>query len=193
MAQNENGEFELVLGNRQLLSFAAIVVILFAVFFTMGYIVGRNSVPFPMAGEAELQQAPQGLSGQARPPASAGALAEPEPPPAGEGPSSTQPAQPPPEPAPAPSEPAQQVPAQVPVAEGPEPGRTYLQVAAISRRDAEILVDTLRNKGFPALIGVGPNDLFRVLVGPYSDSGSLGKARADLEAAGFKNAFVPRL
>jgi hypothetical protein len=45
MKNNETGEFELVLGNKQLLSGFFIVVILFGVFFTMGYIVGRNSAP----------------------------------------------------------------------------------------------------------------------------------------------------
>src|ERR1035438_3436207 len=45
MKNNETGEFELVLGNRQLLSGFFIVVILFAVFFVMGYIVGRTSPP----------------------------------------------------------------------------------------------------------------------------------------------------
>src|SRR5579872_1124807 len=43
LPQNEDGEFELILGNRQLLSVFFIVVILLGVFFTMGYIVGRNS------------------------------------------------------------------------------------------------------------------------------------------------------
>ena len=45
MPKNEDGEFELVLGNRQLLSVFFIVVVLLGVFFTMGYIVGRNSSP----------------------------------------------------------------------------------------------------------------------------------------------------
>jgi outer membrane biosynthesis protein TonB len=48
MSKNETGEFELVLGNKQLLSVFFIVVILLAVFFTMGYIVGRNSAPPPL-------------------------------------------------------------------------------------------------------------------------------------------------
>ena len=43
MPKNEDGEFELILGNRQLLSVFFIVVVLLGVFFTMGYIVGRNS------------------------------------------------------------------------------------------------------------------------------------------------------
>jgi cell division protein FtsN len=45
MARNEEGEFELVLGNRQLLSIFFLVVVLLGVFFTMGYIVGRNTGP----------------------------------------------------------------------------------------------------------------------------------------------------
>jgi hypothetical protein len=43
--RNEDGEFELLLGNRQLMSVFFIVVILLGVFFAMGYIVGRNSSP----------------------------------------------------------------------------------------------------------------------------------------------------
>jgi len=43
--RNEDGEFELILGNRQLMSVFFIVVILLGVFFAMGYIVGRNSSP----------------------------------------------------------------------------------------------------------------------------------------------------
>ena len=45
MPRNDDGEFELILGNRQLMSVFFIVVILLGVFFTMGYIVGRNSSP----------------------------------------------------------------------------------------------------------------------------------------------------
>ena len=43
MRKNEDGEFELVLGNRQLLSVFFIVVVLLGVLFAMGYIVGTNS------------------------------------------------------------------------------------------------------------------------------------------------------
>lgn len=43
MPKNDEGEFELVLGNRQLISVFVIVVVLLGVFFSMGYIVGRNS------------------------------------------------------------------------------------------------------------------------------------------------------
>ncbi len=49
MPTNEDGEFELILGNRQMMSVFFIVVILLGVFFTMGYIVGRNSSPVATA------------------------------------------------------------------------------------------------------------------------------------------------
>ena len=42
MPKNEDGEFELILANRQLLSVFFIVVVLLGVFFTMGYIVGSE-------------------------------------------------------------------------------------------------------------------------------------------------------
>jgi hypothetical protein len=45
LPKNEDGEFELVLGNKQLLSMFFVVVVLLGVFFVMGYIVGRNSAP----------------------------------------------------------------------------------------------------------------------------------------------------
>lgn len=54
MARTEDGEFELILGNKQLLSVFFIVVVLLGVFFTMGYIVGKNSVaPGEFAGRRE--------------------------------------------------------------------------------------------------------------------------------------------
>jgi cell division septation protein DedD len=45
MPRNDDGEFELVLGNRQLLSVFFIVVVLLGVFFVMGFILGKNSAP----------------------------------------------------------------------------------------------------------------------------------------------------
>src|SRR5947199_401912 len=50
MSKNDTGEFELVLGNKQLLSGFAVVMILLGVFLAMGYIIGRNSVPSSRSG-----------------------------------------------------------------------------------------------------------------------------------------------
>jgi hypothetical protein len=52
LPKNDEGEFEPVLGNRQLISVFVIVVALLGVFFSMGYIVGRNSSPANGAAEA---------------------------------------------------------------------------------------------------------------------------------------------
>src|SRR5687767_11711005 len=62
----EASEFEMVLGNKQLLSVFFIVVVLLAVFFTMGYVVGRNSAPVDAAGKRtetpyERQNAPSAV------------------------------------------------------------------------------------------------------------------------------------
>lgn len=43
MPRNDDGEMELVLGNKQLLSVLFILTVLLGVFFTMGYVVGRNN------------------------------------------------------------------------------------------------------------------------------------------------------
>src|SRR3954447_12246383 len=49
MKNNETGEFELVVGDRQLLSAFFIVVLLCAVAFAMGYVVGQSA---PKTGKA---------------------------------------------------------------------------------------------------------------------------------------------
>jgi cell division septation protein DedD len=67
-----------------------------------------------------------------------------------------------------------------------EPGAgNYWQVMAVKQPEAEIVLRSLKEKGFPASLGPGPNNLIRVLVGPYTDRETLGKAKAELENAGF--------
>jgi len=70
-----------------------------------------------------------------------------------------------------------------PAVEAP-PG-SYWQVLATANRDsAQDMVRSLQDKGLPASLGPGPNNLVRVLVGPYHDTQSLGRAKTELEAAG---------
>jgi cell division septation protein DedD len=84
--------------------------------------------------------------------------------------------------------------AEVPHAEinAPGPGQTFLQVAAVKRPEAELIVDVLKKKGFralvsPVVIDGQPSDaLFRALVGPLKDPSEVAKTKSDLEAAGFK-------
>jgi cell division septation protein DedD len=191
MKNNETGEFELVLGNRQLLSGFFIVVILFAVFFVMGYIVGRNSTPATQAAAGRDQTSPAVTSG-GRPQPASGATPAPENPPAAtaeppkEDSSEPQPATRPAQPRPAKTE----VPASNPTADPapvePAPGETYLQVAAVKQDVAETVAKTLKDKGFAAVLSPGPPGKTRVLVGPYTDLAKLGQAKAELERLGFQ-------
>jgi cell division septation protein DedD len=65
-------------------------------------------------------------------------------------------------------------------------GDTYLQVAAVDRGMAGVLVEVLHRKGFQAEFTSGPTeDIFRVLVGPAKDAEALARTKADLQAAGF--------
>ena len=68
------------------------------------------------------------------------------------------------------------------------PGNTYLQIAAVDRGMAEILVEVLRRKGFQVELAAGPTeDIFRVIVGPAKDADTLARMKADLQAAGFNS------
>ena len=195
MARTDEGEFELVLGNRQLLSGFFIVVVLFGVFFTMGYIVGRHSSPAPAVTSAASSQesAASRPASSANPPAPGQAAivmpdtSRSEPPPDEPAPD-TRPATAPAE-APRPAETRAETRTEPPKAErgtaDPLPGR-YLQVAAPKRIAADAVVESLRNKGIRAVLAPGPNeDTVRILVGPL-DAASFGKMRVDLESAGFK-------
>ncbi len=190
MPQNEDGEFELILGNRQLLSVFFIVVILLGVFFTMGYIVGRNSG----AATPEVAAIP---NPDAAPPSAETPAKTPEPATA-----PATPAEPPPQPPaqvdrqPEPAKPEREKPAPVKAAAGihPAAGQTYLQLAATNQHEADIMVDVLRKKSFRAMaaeIDEKPGT-FRVLVGPITDT-TANKMRADLQGAGFPgNAAIRR-
>lgn len=187
MKNSDTGEFELVLGNRQLLSGFFIVVILFGVFFTMGYIVGRNSAAPRVAAANEAPAA--AAQGQAQQPAAAPAQpAEPSAPPPGDAAAPQQAAAQPAEANPAPAAEAAPTPMVLPPPDKlvePAPGDVYLQVMAVKRPEAEVVLKTLREKGFRAVLGQGPNDLLRVLVGPFADRETLTQTKAGLENAGF--------
>ncbi|MGH9666728.1 MAG: SPOR domain-containing protein [Bryobacteraceae bacterium] len=196
MPKNDDGEFELILGNRQLLSVFFIVVILLGVFFTMGYIVGRNSGP--AAASMAQNTKPNAADSPAPPAASqpaADATATPPPPDAAaadaakpsavethaaaDAPKAEEPAK---RESPAEREPVSATRAM------PQSGETYLQVAAIGKSEADLFVDVLSKKGFHALDSPVPGSaaLFRVLVGPVKDASAIAKARTDLQNAGFK-------
>jgi cell division septation protein DedD len=195
MRNNDTGEFELVVGNRQLLSGFFIVVLLFAVAFAMGYVVGQNSpksaklasetggTSLPVTNAAGSRPQPASpVAPVAAPPAAGNAS---EPPPAESTPQpTTQAAQ---GSAP-PTSPAAAAPAESTglMASADLPPGSFWQVIAVKAEVAEAMRQTLKAKGFQVSLTQGTNNLTRVLVGPYSDTASMGKAKAELESAGFR-------
>ena len=183
MPRNEDGEFELILGNRQLMSVFFIVVILLGVFFAMGYIVGRNSSP--VTGPDVATRRPESKPLVETPPP------QPREDPAPEAPKGTASQQGPAVPA-TPARPEAPTPvavkqsARVDKSAQPESGKTYLQLSAIDHDAAEIMVELLRKKSFPAITAEVPEKpgVFRVLVGPVAEA-DVAKIRTDLQNASF--------
>jgi cell division protein FtsN len=202
MPKNEDGEFEIVLGNKLILSVFFLVIILLSVFFVMGYILGQNS------GKPDVAKHADGNSASA---------ATQSPMPAAKDPTPTvvesvaKPTQRTPEPPPAPTpreavkkvetterpKPAAakpiEVPPVTPTLTQPVAGEFYVQVLALAKPEAEVLAEVLAKKGFKAFVGPGPNDrVFRVLVGPQKDAAESARVRGDVVQAGFSQAFVKK-
>lgn len=208
MAKNEVGEFELVLGNKQLLSVFFIVVILLGVFFTMGYIVGRNSTPALEAAnrKGETPAKPTIIDSPNAPaPTQVPTATEPKKEEPKETAKAEEPKSEPPKPEPKKEEPKKEEPkakdkddkkgkkekaaaeAPAPAASGPLSG-TYLQLAAVPKAESDLLLSVLRKKGFGAAAGPGPegSNLFRVLVGPLANAEAISKTRSALNDAGMQ-------
>jgi cell division septation protein DedD len=208
LARNDEGEFELVLGNRQLISVFLIVVILLGVFFSMGYIVGRNSSPSDAGRNSAIAKSVEPPAETPTPATSAAPpqTSAPVPETKTSAPErvTTHAEQPPadaPPPKPAPASPAKEkrspspppAPARSERASitGEPPAGDYWQVVATARPDAEIVAEALGKKGMHAIVAPAPKEgIFRVLVGPMKDSAAQAQTRTDLEAAGFKNPIV---
>jgi cell division septation protein DedD len=195
VARNEDGEFELVLGNRQLMSVFFLMVVLLGLCFLIGYVFGRNSAPVLNGDSGEerpLVVPPAGPEETSSAPAPEPA-AEPEPstpPPAVQTATQQPPVKtgakaPPPAPVKAAPPPAAKA-AQPAPGSQPVQGRMYLQLAATSRDQADAMVDLLRSRGFTALAAQIPERpaLFRVLVGPL-DLNQESQMRGNLNSAGF--------
>jgi cell division septation protein DedD len=183
------------------------VIVLFAVGVAMGYILGQNSEKSAKTqqGDAQPCVATDGRPQPASQPVQEAAAAQPapaaDPAPQGgqEAPAqpTTQPAKEP-EPAPAPvtkpaePEPAKPEPKKTPPAKSAAAGSDapsgfFWQVTAKANKDsAQATVKILKERGFSAYLAPGPNNLTRVLVGPFKETASKAKAKTELEAMGFK-------
>ena len=181
MPSREEEEFELVLGNKQLLSLFFVVVALFAVFFSFGYTVGFSrgqqdrviAATSSFAAEPEVTDVriPDTLLEDEPKPQE---VLSPPPEPA------VQPA-PPPEKAAAPATPAPATGAQI--ARG-----IHVQVAALRvRSDAQLLVSKLQDKQYPvALYDKGGDGWHRVVVGPFASVNEAKDAQNRMRADGLQ-------
>jgi cell division protein FtsN len=204
MPSHEEGEFELVLGNKQLLSVFFLVILLLGVFFSMGYIVGRNTAPATSVSAGNRQPPimvePAGRGTPLPDPTKPSALT---PDPKGEPPKPVHvtkaeppkvelPKVEPPKVQPPKVEPAKPKPVEPVKTEPVKPaatatgGGSYLQVVATRRPDADKVVAALTGKGFPAKITPVPDStLVRVVVGPLAEN-VISRTRSGLEAEGYK-------
>ncbi len=170
-------QYEMVLETRHLLGVFFAAVILCALFFTLGFVMGRNQ-------ERAAARAAELKARTADKPSAA-----------------TQAPTAPPDlgfydrlesrrPVPVESKPAESA---VPRRAAPPAGSILLQVAAVTRKDdAERLGKELLRLGFPSLVVAPTTDSFyRVQVGPFSDPELAAAAQRRLEAQGFK-VFVRR-
>ena len=180
---------EITLGTGKMLVLFFGLVLLCALFFGMGFTMGKNSVRSapellatptgarPSAANTQTTQAPATQTQTAAPAASA---------PADTGTTGT-----PTQTAPAttPDQNAQQQGGQTSGApQGTPPGPGYtVQVAAVSKQeDADALVEALKGHQYTAFIAPqGPDKLFHVQVGPFADIKDAEATRAKLVADGY--------
>lgn len=192
MASSEDTEITLGTGKLLVLFFGLVAVC--ALFFALGYSLGRKSGPAITTASAAVPQptttsskAGSGSSGTASPMTfyksveQKDANAQLTPPPADAKTDSSSPTVP----ATATSSPAPAQPTEV-VGAVPSPGY-FVQVAAVSKEeDAEALVDALKKKNYPAFVAPPAADnLLRVQLGPFSDVKEAEAMRGRLIADGY--------
>lgn len=196
------GGREMVMESRHLLGVFLGIVVLCGVFFTLGYVMGRTqydtSVRAATASRpkpaAELVPATDTKPNTPVPTSSDWNFYR-----AGEAKSAPAPLKPEPVPTkPSTISSASAKPAAKPASIGKSSrlnkppliprGAVVLQVAALTREnDALALADALQQKEYPAFVlGPAGDNLYRVQVGPFADSGSADRARRSLERDGFK-------
>lgn len=184
---------EITLGTGKLLILFFGLVGICALFFALGYQLGRKSEPTLTASSAAVPPATvpsQGRSTTAAPSAQPMTFyksveqkdANPQLTPAPDIKADTPPAT------------ADTTPAQPPAASTPDSATTlptssyFVQVAAVSKQeDADALVDALKKKEYPAFVAPGSatDKLFHVQVGPYSDVKEAEAMRARLIGDGY--------
>jgi DedD protein len=207
MASSEDTEITLGTGKLLVLFFGLVGIC--ALFFALGYSLGRKSEPTITTASAAI--APQSTVGTGKGNSGSGATpptmtfyksveqkdANPQLTPATDGKTDTSAAAaaaPPANATPTGSAPANPTPDATGAAAAPDPAMTlptaayFVQVAAVSKQeDADSLVDALKKKQYPAFVAAtAPTDkLFRVQVGPFADVKDAEGMRTRLIADGY--------
>jgi len=192
MASSQDTEITLGTGKLLVLFFGLVAIC--ALFFALGYSLGRKSEPaITTASAATVPQTVPGTTKASGGSAAAQPMtfykaveqkdANPELTPAAD--PKTEAAA-----APATATPAQAAPANTPDSTTTLPSAAgyFVQVAAVSKQeDADALVDALKKKQYPAFVAapVTTDKLFRVQVGPFSDVKDAEAMRARLIADGY--------
>lgn len=192
MLRDSEGEKEILLGNKQLFGIFFAVAVLLGIAFAGGYMVGKGTVPKTTAvvtakpatsgntsaeiGETHSIPADSSDNGGAAADAQSAS---------GSGTAGNARS----------AAPEQNVQAE-PAVEGfnPAPGERFLQVAAVSREEADAVAEVLHKKGFHAHAAPKPGDprIYRVLVGPIRDAGDLSATRDALRRTGFSEVITQR-
>ena len=190
------GDGDRSIGSRHILGLFFGVVLLCCIFFTLGYVMGRDQA----RGSARGEPAAKATAPASNPPAgwavstpAIGAPAKSAGGTAGEGGTAAAPASAkssgasaPAKAAAAAKQPASSVskyaPPLIPR------GAIVLQIAALTKdSDALAMASALQEKGFPTFVLTsGTDNFFRVQVGPFADAKSADQAKRSLEHEGFK-------
>jgi len=169
---------EITLGTGKMLALFFGLVVLCAVFFGMGFSMGKNSV----RSAPELLSSPNASSGP-RTGASnrAAPLATPDAKPAAQPPATSN------ESASAPAQAAPPVDQQTAPQAVPAGSGYFVQVAAVSKQDdADALVEALKARQYSAFIlKPSPDKLFHVQIGPFGDPKDAESMRAKLMSDGY--------
>lgn len=209
MASRRGSAGERVLEGRHVIGLFFVMMLLSAVFFTLGYVMGKGQLD-AQVNAATTRNADPGLPAKPEPLAKAGKtnVSTPAPPEnapdanatppssdwefyrAGDKKSTNDHLKPAVTTAAQPKAVATSVKpaAHAPAANGIPKGAYLLQVAALRKdSDAIAVANDLRKKKFPAFVQTPQGDpYYRVQVGPYTDQKAMQAAKKGLESAGFK-------
>jgi DedD protein len=187
------GDGDRSIGSRHILGLFFGVVVLCCIFFTLGYVMGRDQARGSVRGEplagatAAGSTPPAGWSVStpatgAAPAGKSGDAGAPAKPPESKATGSSTPARAAAEPKKPASSASKFAPPLIPR------GAIVLQIAALTKdSDALAMASALQEKGFPTFVLTsGTDNFFRVQVGPFADAKSADQAKRSLEQEGFK-------